>query len=262
MQLSHSISSANQYTLDNSGYIVIPDVLSNQECNNYCLRLNEIYASLKSSNRNIYPPGVGTQERLILNLQNKDSLFLPLVDNQIILPYIHYMLTKGAYSQDEPYCLTQFSARDPHPHTASQQLHIDSRFPGSPYPLMVIALWALNDFDSASGSTRLVPGSHRRGSYPQNNYLYPDEISVNVRRGSVIIYNGSLWHGGGAKSVNIERWAIISSYSRWFVKPSFDIPKTFSPSERKSLSKQQLELFGFTTIPSSDEHERASTRTA
>ena len=58
-------------------------------------------------------------------------------------------------------------------------------------------MWALTDFTEENGATRIVPGSHRFDSKPEYG-THPPSIPAEMSRGSVLVWNGSLWHGGGA----------------------------------------------------------------
>jgi ectoine hydroxylase-related dioxygenase (phytanoyl-CoA dioxygenase family) len=248
--------------LDEEGFVVIRDALPDSTRRDLVSRLNRVYGKIEAAGRAVYPGGVGKTERLILNLHNKDAAFIELLDHAAVFPLIQHALQSGSYQNKEPFIVTQFSARDPHPGLEAQQLHIDSRFPGPPYALMTIALWMLNDFTVESGATRLVPRSHLRRSYPENGVRYPDEITVEAPAGSVLLYNGSAWHGGGAKLRDMERWSIIVSYARWFVKPAFDMTKNTPPELYATLSPRRRELFGFTSVPPADEQVRSRARIA
>lgn len=246
--------------LDEEGYVLIENVIPEAERLQLLERLNRLYKGLEVKGENTYPGGVGKTERLILNLHNKDERFVELLDHPAVYPLVQHMMQDGSYQNKEPFTVTQFSARDPHPGIPAQQLHIDSRFPGPPYALMTIVLWMLNDFTLESGATRLVPKSHLRPSYPENGVEYPDEIRAVAPAGSVLIYNGSVWHGGGAKLQELERWSVIVSYSRWFVKPAFDMTQNTPQELYAKLTSERRELFGFTTVPPSDEHARSRAR--
>lgn len=246
--------------LDERGYVLVPGVLSPGEAASYVKRLNTIYARLEASKAHVYAGGVGSTERLILNLHNKDEALIDLADHPAAKPLMDHLLKSGSYQNAEPYIVTQFSARDPKPGVPGQQLHLDSRFPGPPFALMGIALWMLNDFNRQSGATRLVPGSHRFAAYPKDGEQHPDEIIAEAPAGSLLIYNASTWHGGGAKLADVERWSVIVSYARWFVKPAFDMTRNTPPEVYARLSPARRELFGFTSVPPHDEHVRARAR--
>src|SRR5690606_35243367 len=63
-------------------------------------------------------------------------------------------------------------------------------------PVVCNTMWALTDFTDENGATRLVPGSHRwPDPDPRQRY---ETVPATMRRGSVLVWHGSLWHGGGA----------------------------------------------------------------
>src|SRR5258707_3618752 len=88
-----------------------------------------------------------------------------------------------------------------------QPIHADDqliRLPKPHVPLVCNTMWALTDFTEANGATRLVPGTHTADRSP--NFGEPHEtIAAVMRRGSVLVWNGSLWHGGGANLTNERR---------------------------------------------------------
>jgi ectoine hydroxylase-related dioxygenase (phytanoyl-CoA dioxygenase family) len=195
--------------LQRDGYVVLENILSSEQRLEMLYRLNYLYEGLKDSGGNILPGGVGKTERLILNLHNKDDTFIDLLDYSSVFPIVQKMMRIGSYQETEPFIVTQFSARDPHLGIPPQQLHIDSRFPGSPFPLMIQVLWMLNDFTLESGATCLIPKSHLRPSYPQEGVDYSDQIQVLAPAGSVLIYNDSLWHGGGGGSLSSPNVGVL-----------------------------------------------------
>jgi ectoine hydroxylase-related dioxygenase (phytanoyl-CoA dioxygenase family) len=246
--------------LDRDGYLLIEGALPDRQRLDLLATLNRTYAALEKEGKSTYPGGVGKTERLILNLHNKHESFVELIDHPTTYPLVQHMLQDGSYKNSEPFIVTQFSARDPNRGAPPQQLHIDSRFPGPPFALMTITLWMLNDFTVESGATRLIPGSHRRPEYPGDGVLQPDELTVQAPAGSVLIYNGSAWHGGGAKLKDLERWSVIISYARWWMKPAFDMTLNTPPELYARLTPERRELFGFTSVPPGDEHVRSRMR--
>jgi ectoine hydroxylase-related dioxygenase (phytanoyl-CoA dioxygenase family) len=74
------------------------------------------------------------------------------------------------------------------------------RVPSEPFHV-VTALWLLDDFTPDNGATQVVPGSHRlaKGSprpMQQPESRHPDQKLVLAEAGSVLVFNGHLWHGG------------------------------------------------------------------
>jgi ectoine hydroxylase-related dioxygenase (phytanoyl-CoA dioxygenase family) len=80
-------------------------------------------------------------------------------------------------------------------------------------PIMVNTVWMLDDFTSELGATRVVPGSHRmpQGSPPPERSL-PLEVQAIAPAGSVLIFDGRCWHGGGANRTTRDRHALFGHY--------------------------------------------------
>ena len=60
----------------------------------------------------------------------------------------------------------------------------------------VNSLWCLDDFTEAVGATRVVPGSHTRGTMPPPSVPAEEEELVTATAGEVVIFNGHIFHGG------------------------------------------------------------------
>lgn len=92
--------------------------------------------------------------------------------------------------------------RNPLPGYGQQGLHSDwkPRSAGDPF-FVVTAIFMLDAFTEDNGATRIVPGSHLltapiAKSYAQPLAHHPDETVVPGPSGSVLIFNGHLWHSG------------------------------------------------------------------
>ncbi|MBC8240851.1 MAG: phytanoyl-CoA dioxygenase family protein [Alphaproteobacteria bacterium] len=88
------------------------------------------------------------------------------------------------------------------PGETAQMLHRDEdawqEFPAPRPPLQVEAMFALTDFTSANGATRVVPGSHR---WPLDREAMPGEITqAEMKAGSALFYLGSAIHGDGCST--------------------------------------------------------------
>ena len=80
-------------------------------------------------------------------------------------------------------------------------------------PVMMNTVWMLDDFSPEIGGTRVVPGSHKSGlGGPPEGFDVVHEIQPTAPAGSVIVFNGQCWHGGGANTSGERRRAICTSY--------------------------------------------------
>lgn len=253
--------------LSEKGYFVLENVLTPAECDHFkrllendCKRYTPRYAgSTTKSEHRLEDTSV---VKVVYNLHNKHIDYFKLFDHPKVLPLIEAMLKDGSYQNAESFHLLNTSARCPLPNVPAQQLHLDSNLPGGHYQLIMIALWMFDDFTPENGSTRVVPGSHTFMEYPATGKTYPEEVSVIAPRGSVLVYNGSLWHGNGLKTLPGDRWAAIFGYGRWFIKPSFDFMKNTPRAIYNQLTDAQKDLLGFRSNPPKDEFTRLRRRSA
>ena len=72
-------------------------------------------------------------------------------------------------------------------------------------------IWALTDFTEENGATRVVPGSIK---WPDNRKIEGREIAcAEMRRGSALLYTGSVFHGAGANQSGADRVGMNLTYS-------------------------------------------------
>ncbi|GHD35860.1 phytanoyl-CoA dioxygenase family protein [Halioglobus pacificus] len=100
------------------------------------------------------------------------------------------------------------------PGEGNQELHQDDdfypmRIPGVEYQLG--AMWSLDDFTVENGATRVVPRSHWTGDAPEA----PGDEAVQAVMpvGSLLLYFGSTWHGGGSNNSEASRSGLINTYT-------------------------------------------------
>ncbi len=128
------------------------------------------------------------------------------------------------------------------PGETAQPIHADDQvLPlGRPHvPTVCNSMWALTDFTEANGATRIVPGSHRFDHAPDFGSDY-DSIPAEMSRGSILVWTGSLWHGGGANTTDQTRIGIAMNYCAGWIRQQenqqlgipADVMAEFSPELR------------------------------
>jgi len=101
-----------------------------------------------------------------------------------------------------------------------QPIHADDQLmpiPKPHVPTVCNTMWALTDFTEENGATRIIPGSHLYDHSPEYLKEY-DSIPAEMARGSVMIYHGSLWHGGGANRTAERRIGIAMNYCAGYIR--------------------------------------------
>lgn len=105
-------------------------------------------------------------------------------------------------------------------------------------------IWAMTDFTLENGATRVVPGSI---DWPDDRMAEKGEIAyAEMSTGSVILYTGSVFHGGGANHSNGDRIGINMTYSLAWLRQEENQYLSCPPEIAKTLSTDMQDLLGYT----------------
>jgi ectoine hydroxylase-related dioxygenase (phytanoyl-CoA dioxygenase family) len=180
------------------------------------------------------------------NLLAKDPIFQTMPVHPAVLPIVEKVLDRGCL-------LSGMTAMDIGPGEDAQPLHGDdlvmSRHLPRPHPpMMVTSIWALTDFTAANGGTCYVPASHRSPDEPYTPGALDGAPvrALEMPAGSVMIFHGSLWHGGGSNRTTDEwRLGVNVQYCPGFVRqqqnPYLGIPHELAAT----FSDRLLALLGY-----------------
>lgn len=137
-------------------------------------------------------------------------------------------------------------------------LHTDQGYVGFWTPLPVVAniAWMLDDFTDANGGTRLVPGSHlNQSATPRSSSYVPDQasgmptledtIAAEGSAGSILCFDGRIWHGTGANRSERPRHALLSYHCRPFVRQQENLMLALDPVMLESERPALLNRLGF-----------------
>ena len=178
----------------------------------------------------------GTRTVRIYNLLARGPVYQRVPVHAAVLPIVERVLDRG--------CLvSSLSSIAIGPGEVPQPLHADDQvipLPRPHVPIIANSMWAISDFTDDNGATRIVPGSHLRDHAPHLGTPYPTVPAV-MKRGSVLVYNGSLWHGGGANRTDTRRVGIAMNYCAGYLRQQENqqlgiplaIARTFEPRLRK-----------------------------
>ena len=178
----------------------------------------------------------GTRTVRIYNLLARGKLYEAIPVHEHVLPIVEKLLDRGCL-------ISSLSSIAIGPSETPQPLHADDQLiplPRPHVPIIVNSMWAITDFTEENGATRIVPGSH---AWPEAPPLGTSQETVPARmaRGSVLVYNGSLWHGGGANRTDARRVGIAMNYCAGFIRQQenqqlgipLDVARGFSPRLRR-----------------------------
>jgi ectoine hydroxylase-related dioxygenase (phytanoyl-CoA dioxygenase family) len=104
-------------------------------------------------------------------------------------------------------------------------------------------IWALTDFTAANGATQVVPGSV---AWPDSRKPEPHEIArAEMRRGSVLVYTGGVFHGGGANESGDDRWGLNITYCLGWLRQEENQYLSCPPEIARTLEPELQALLGY-----------------
>ncbi len=133
-----------------------------------------------------------------------------------------------------------------HPGETAQFLHQDDVvFPiVRPHPpLIVNTMWALTEFTAENGATRLVPGSQDATELNED----PSIVTAEMEPGSVLLWNGGLFHGGGANRARAPRLGLNVNYNCPWLRQQENQYLAIPKEVAATLSDEFLRLLGYDT---------------
>jgi ectoine hydroxylase-related dioxygenase (phytanoyl-CoA dioxygenase family) len=175
----------------------------------------------------------------IYNLLAHGAAFEKVPDHASVLPIVEGVLDAGCL-------ISSLSSIAIDPGETAQPIHADDMvIPlDKPHrPIVCNSMWALTDFTAANGATRLVRGSHLKPS-PEYGGAY-ETIPAEMHAGDVLIWDGALWHGGGANTTNKRRTGVAMNYCAGFIRQQENQQLGLDPSLVKTFSPRLRDLVGY-----------------
>ncbi len=155
----------------------------------------------------------GTHTTRIYNLLAHGPDFERIPVHPAVLPICEGVLDQGLL-------VSSLSSIAIGPDESPQPIHADDQIiplPKPHPPTVCNTMWALTEFTEANGATRIVPGSHKGAESPDLSRHY-DSIPAEMAKGSVLVWHGSLWHGGGANTTDNRRVGIAMNYCAGYIR--------------------------------------------
>ena len=225
--------------LDRDGYALVHDAISATDLAEIRAALDPIIDATPYG-RNDFE-GFGT--RRVYNLPAKtralDRLFLhPMVLEVAEQLLGHVQLCAAVAISIEP--------GEP----AQGEHHDDGLYPlPRPHPEVLLStMWALDDFTDENGATVMLPGSHRwaQDEFPS---AASERAPAEMPAGSVALYLGSLWHGGGGNRSDRPRLGVTIEYVATWLRPQESYPIGVPHDVVRDLPERLQELLGYNIRP-------------
>jgi ectoine hydroxylase-related dioxygenase (phytanoyl-CoA dioxygenase family) len=226
--------------VDEQGYTIVenaiePDLLD--ELNGSLVRLERFFDVQPSPNS-----FEGHQTLRVYNLLAFDPVWQRVPVHENVLPIVDRVLDPGCL-------ISSLSSIDILPGEIAQPIHADDQLiplPKPHPPTVCNSMWALTDFTDANGATRIIPGSHLRDHSPDYGKPY-DSIAAEMSKGSVLIWHGSLWHGGGANNTDTARIGIAMNYCAGYIRQQENQQLGLSREKVAEFEPRLRQLVGYGT---------------
>jgi len=202
---------AHARRIERDGYTILERVIEPELVAALLQDLQRLEEDLDAQpSRNLFE---GTKTVRIYNLLAHGRLYEQVPVHAAILPLVESVLDAGCL-------ISSLSSIAIDPEERAQPIHADDQLlplPKPHVPIVCNTMWALTDFTAANGATRVIPGSHTRDHSPDFGREY-ESVAAEMPRGSVLVWHGSLWHGGGANTTSQRRVGIAMNYCAGWVR--------------------------------------------
>jgi ectoine hydroxylase-related dioxygenase (phytanoyl-CoA dioxygenase family) len=181
----------------------------------------------------------GARTVRIYNLLAHGPPFTAVPVHARVLPIVEGVIGEGCL-------ISSLSSIGIDPGESAQPIHADDQVIPLDKPhrsIICNSMWALTDFTEENGATRLVPASHGRPS-PEYGGAY-ETIGAEMARGSVLIWDGALWHGGGANTSGARRTGLAMNYCAGFIRQQENQQLGLSPDLVRGFEPRLRQLVGY-----------------
>jgi ectoine hydroxylase-related dioxygenase (phytanoyl-CoA dioxygenase family) len=131
---------------------------------------------------------------------------------------------------------------------SAQPIHRDQwAFDFFPFPkgyeVQCNTIWAMTDFSEENGATRVVPGSQLYEDKLQ--LAHSDTEPAEMEAGSVLLYTGALYHGGGANRSSETRLGLNLTYALAWLRQEENQYLSVPREIARELPESLLRLMGY-----------------
>jgi ectoine hydroxylase-related dioxygenase (phytanoyl-CoA dioxygenase family) len=235
--MDQNIRDAHVASVREAGYAVVENAIDLELVDALVVALERLERELGAR-----PAGnsfEGAHTVRIYNLLARGRAFEQVPVHDSILPIVEGVLDPGCL-------ISSLSSIAIDPGETAQPIHADDMVIPleKPHaPIVCNSMWALTDFTAANGATRLVPGSHRQPN-PEYGGKY-ETVAAEMPKGSVLIWDGALWHGGGANTTDRRRIGLAMNYCAGFIRQQENQQLGVSPQTVRQFAPRLQELMGW-----------------
>ena len=241
------LTTTEKSQLDQKGYVLLEKVIDLNTTHQLRERSLQLATSEQKAGKGHTYLQNDTAQR-VWNLVDKGEIFEEAIQHPKMLAAMEYLLGADC-------TLSSFTVNILYPGAPDAGLHIDYPLSALPtprpsFPVVANSVWFLDDFTVENGATSCVPGSHKRlEALPESGIEYTDKQQICGPRGSVLIVNGSVWHGSSENRTNSPRVALLGFFCRSILKPQQDHLKIVSDKVIERATPTLKRLLGLNSLP-------------
>jgi len=236
------------------GYVIIEDVLSSSDCNDY-RQILEQFMAVSPAGRNVFE---GTSSHRLYALLAKSDRFAEMIEHPLALAFAEHFLGESCL-------LSACLSINLHPGETVQPWHTDDGHISVPQPHDVFGIsvfWALDDTTETNGATEVLPYSHQwespdivdrledehfeqRSALSEHPQAGIDRVKATMKAGSLMIMRSDVWHRGGANQTNEDRLIVTPQYCAGWARPLETMLLAVSPETVARLPSRTQALLGY-----------------
>jgi ectoine hydroxylase-related dioxygenase (phytanoyl-CoA dioxygenase family) len=222
--------------LDERGFVVLDRVITPVKLVRLAKSYDEAVASASPDDVK-----VGSTTTRVTDFVNRGPDF----DSVYVLPAL---LEAARQTIGQDFKLSSLHARTLRPHAEAGDWHVDVDRGSSDWPLVGFILM-VDAFTADNGATRFVPGTHRWRKTPQDSMQdckadNDDQVLACGPAGSLLIFNGSTWHGHTANRTDRPRRSLQGAFIPVNGQSATDLIGRMTAETRKRLGPAALRVLG------------------
>jgi ectoine hydroxylase-related dioxygenase (phytanoyl-CoA dioxygenase family) len=224
--------------LKSEGYVILPNCLGRAKLDSIAATLAQLHTREHDGDTEF----AGFKTRRMYNLVARTRILDEFYLHPDVLATVEGHL-------DDQIQLSIASTIDLGPGESCQPFHRDDSYyplPRPHMPLSVNAILAIDDFTIENGGTLLIPKSHLSDDEepPPGAQVVHAEMSA----GSVLMWDGSLFHAGGANHTSARRLGISAIYCRAWLRQQENQFLGVPAELAKTLPRAMQKLIGYWVV--------------
>ena len=235
------------------GYVIIEDVLSPSDCDDY-RQILERFMAVSPTGRNVFE---GTSSHRLYALLAKSDRFAGMIEHPMAIAFAEHFLGESCL-------LSACLSINLHPGETVQPWHTDDGHISVPQPHGIFGIsvfWALDDTTDMNGATEVLPFSHQwdapdiAGRLQDEHFGQLEDLSeasqgdiacvkATMKAGSVMIMRSDVWHRGGANQTDTDRLIVTPQYCAGWARPLETMLLAVPPETVARLPSRTQALLG------------------